>query len=112
MKTTTPTRVALTFAVAAGLFTSACASPTVAEREGRSATPAANAESLIPQGIGGDVLADARKRVADSLGGTSGFTPPTQPVPGQRTGGTIAFVAADLTNGGVNTVSQAVVEAA
>lgn len=111
MKTTTSTKVAL-FAAATGLLASACASPTVAQRQGRSDAAAANSEALVPQGIGGDVLADARKRVADSLGGTSGFTPPARPVPAQRVGGTIAFVAADLTNGGVNTVSRAVTEAA
>ncbi|USX54010.1 substrate-binding domain-containing protein [Lentzea sp. HUAS12] len=112
MRTTTSTRVALSFAVVAGLLTTACASPTVAERQGRSPVAATSQETLVPRGVGGDVLADARKRVAESLSGTTGFTPPSQPVPAQRVGGTIAFVAADLTNGGVNTVSRAVAEAA
>lgn len=87
-----------------------CASPTVAQTRG-GAQVAATDDRLTPAGVT-DVLADARQRVADSLDGRSGFTPPTQPSPASHRGGTIAFVAADLTNGGVNTVGQAVAEAA
>ncbi|MGW4210525.1 substrate-binding domain-containing protein [Lentzea sp. NPDC004789] len=93
------------------LAATACASPTVAELEGRRSGASAPARQLTPPGIT-DVLADARARVDENLNGRNGFTPPSNPSPAVREGGTIAFVAADLTNGGVNTVSQGVTEAA
>jgi ribose transport system substrate-binding protein len=93
------------------LTATACASPTVAEVEGRRGEPGPAARQLTPPGVT-DVLADARSRVAESLSGRTGFTPPSDPSPAAARGGTIAFVAADLTNGGVNTVGQGVTEAA
>lgn len=93
------------------LTATACASPTVAEVEGRRSAANAPAERLVPPGVT-DVLADARARVEENLAGRTGFTPPSEPSPAAKPGGTIAFVAADLTNGGVNTVSQGVTEAA
>lgn len=93
-----------------GVLAAGCASPTVAERDGVRNQDAQQA-SLVPRGIT-DVLADSRKRVEDSFSGRVGFTPPGQGPVAQRMGSTIAFVAADLTNGGVNTVSGAVTEAA
>jgi len=94
------------------LITAGCAGQTAAERSGTPApsTPSAAAPALVPPGVT-DVLADARQRVADSLSGGAGFTPPSQGAAARRTGGTIAYVAADLTNGGVNTVAEAVTEA-
>ncbi|WP_052685381.1 substrate-binding domain-containing protein [Lentzea aerocolonigenes] len=100
--------VALLVAV---LAVTACASPTVAELEGRRSGASSPARPLTPPGVT-DVLADARARVEENLTGRNGFTPPSQPSPAVRGGGTIAFVAADLTNGGVNTVGQGVSEAA
>ncbi|MDT7786790.1 MAG: ribose transport system substrate-binding protein [Pseudonocardiales bacterium] len=100
----------IALAVAGLVAVCGCASPTVAEVQGRSQTAAAE-DRLIPEGVT-DVLADARERVAESLEGRNGFTPPSDPSPAQRRGGTIAFVAADLTNGGVNVVGRAVEEAA
>jgi ribose transport system substrate-binding protein len=67
--------------------------------------------ALVPAGIH-DVLADARRRVADSLAGRAGFVPPEQGPRAQRKGGAIVYVAADLTNGGVAAVGAAVAEAA
>lgn len=93
------------------LATTACASPTVAEVEGRRSTANSPARQLTPPGVT-DVLADARTRVAENLAGRIGFTPPSSPSPVAESGGAIAFVAADLTNGGVNTVSRGVTEAA
>lgn len=100
----------LAVAMSAVLVVTGCASPTVAEREGRVVTAAAGTGPLIPPGIQ-DVLADARSRVGESLGATTGFVPPSRGPAAQRAGATIAYVAADLTNGGVNTVSRAVAEA-
>ncbi len=94
----------------AALLAASCASPTVAEVSGGKEQAVA-ATSLVPPGVR-DVVADAKQRVADSLGGKTGFTPPAGGPAAQHKGGTIAYVAADLTNGGVNTVSQAVTQAA
>src|SRR5690349_4085385 len=99
-------------AAAAMLLAAGCSSQTAAEQSGAPA-PAASAgavTALVPDGVT-DVLADAKKRVADSLSGNAGFTPPSTGSAAQKKGSTIAYVAADLTNGGVNTVSQAVSEA-
>jgi ribose transport system substrate-binding protein len=96
--------------VAAALLLAGCASPTVAEVQGRT-NKAAEQQQLTPPGVT-DVLADARRRVAESLEGRTGFTPPSDPVPARNRGGTIAFIGADLGNGGINTVGQAVAEAA
>lgn len=96
--------------VTVGLTVSSCAGQTVAERDGVAAAAAAE-ESLEPQGVT-DIVADARKRVADSLSGKIGFTPPGRGPAAQHAGGMIAFVAADLSNGGINTLSSAVTEAA
>jgi len=99
-------------AAAAMLLAAGCSSQTAAEQSGASA-PAATASAataLVPEGVT-DVLADAKKRVADSLSGNTGFTPPSTGPAAQKKGSTIAYVAADLTNGGVNTVGKAVTEA-
>jgi ribose transport system substrate-binding protein len=112
-RTTGATRVrAMTigFLVAVALGVAGCSSPTVTQTNQQS-NPATTAASLTPQGVG-DVLTDAKKRVADSIAGKNGFTPPTQGPAVRHKGGTIAFVAADLTNGGVNTIGQAVRQAA
>jgi ribose transport system substrate-binding protein len=97
-------------ALAIGSLAAACASPTVAERDG---VGRALSESgpLVPRGIQ-DVSVDAPQRVANGLDTTTGFTPPNQGPAAQHEGGKIAYVAADLTNGGVNAVGQAVTEAA
>jgi ribose transport system substrate-binding protein len=99
-------RVALLVA-AAGLLISACSSATVASNS------PAPAGSLTPPGVTtGTVLADALKRVTASLEGNAGFTPPSQGPVAQQRGGTVAYVAADMTNGGITAVGKAVQEAA
>lgn len=65
--------------------------------------------SIIPTG---DVVAASKKLVADSLGGTVGFTPPTDGPKAQDPGAHIAYVAADMTNGGVNAIATHLKEAA
>ena len=69
-----------TILIVAALLLAGCASPTVAEMQGRSTTNAAQ-QRLTPDGLT-DVLADARKRVAESLEGRAGFTPPSGSVAG------------------------------
>jgi ribose transport system substrate-binding protein len=99
-------RVALLVA-AAGLLISACSSATVASNS------PAPAGSLTPPGLTSDtVLTDALKRVTASLEGKAGFTPPGQGPTAQQRGGTIAYIASDMTNGGITTVAKAVQEAA
>jgi len=65
--------------------------------------------SIIPKG---DIVAASKKLVADSLSASTGFTPKNTGPKAQQGGATVAFVGSDLTNGGVNTVSQGVKEAA
>jgi ribose transport system substrate-binding protein len=96
-------------AVVLSLVMSACASPTVAEQGG--ASPSMDTTPLVPQQIG-NILDDARRRVRAGLNVTWGFTPLAYGPSAQHRGGTIAYVAADLTNNGVNTVSRAVTQAA
>jgi ribose transport system substrate-binding protein len=113
MKPVRATRAALAAVAVAVLAVAGCSSKTAAEQAGTvpaAAGSSAAAPSLVPPGVT-DVLADAKKRVADSLSGGAGFTPPATGPAAQKKGGTIAYVAADLTNGGVNTVGKAVTEA-
>ncbi len=65
--------------------------------------------SIIPSG---DIVAFSKSLVEGSLNATEGFTPPSTGPTAQQAGATIAFVGSDLTNGGVNAVSQGVEEAA
>jgi ribose transport system substrate-binding protein len=58
------------------------------------------------------VLAAARIRITASLSASSGFTPPATGPKAQAPGGTIAYVAADVTNGGIHAVATGVQEAA
>jgi ribose transport system substrate-binding protein len=58
------------------------------------------------------VVVEAKKLVEASLGAKEGFTPPSTGPKAQQPGATIAYVAADLTNGGVNAVGQGIKEAA
>ena len=97
-------------AAALCLLAGGCASPTVAEQRQAGNPAASAAPALVPAGMT-DALTDARKRVADNLAGKTGFTPPATGPTAQKKGGTIVYVAADLTNGGVNTVAQGVKQA-
>lgn len=113
MKRTNLRRGALAFAaipVALAVVLTGCASGSV----GGGASPKASASSnpyasIIPSG---DIVAASKKLVDDSLNATTGFTPKDSGPKAQSPGATIAFVGSDLTNGGVNTVSQGVEEAA
>jgi ribose transport system substrate-binding protein len=98
-------------ATALSLSLSACASGSVS---GDTKSPAAVDDSakfasIIPKG---DIVAASKEIVDNSLNATEGFTPPSDGPAAQQPGARIAFVGSDLTNGGVNTVSQGVVEGA
>jgi ribose transport system substrate-binding protein len=71
-----------------------------------------NGSTAPANGSSDPVVTAARALVAASVSASVGFTPPeTGPKAGAR-GATIAYVAADLTNGGVNAVATGVKEAA
>jgi len=101
--------VALPTALVIGL--SGCASESVSG--GNSAPPAAAASedfsSIIPEG---DIVQFSKDLVEKSLNATEGFTPSATGPTAQQPGAKIAFVGSDLTNGGVNSVSSGVAEAA
>ncbi len=95
--------------VALTVVLTGCASGSVGG--GTKATPAASDSkyaSIIPKG---DIVAASKKLVSDSLTASTGFTPKNTGPKAQQGGATVAFVGSDLTNGGVNTVSQGVKEA-
>src|SRR5690242_11235734 len=58
------------------------------------------------------VVRAAKALVEASLTAASGFTPPASGPKAQAPGATIAYVAADVTNGGINAVATGVKEAA
>lgn len=101
--------VALPTALVIGL--SGCASESVSG--GDSTTPptdsGADFSSIIPDG---DIVQFSKDLVDASLNATEGFTPSSTGPTAQQAGAKIAFVGSDLTNGGVNAVSQGVQEAA
>jgi len=59
-----------------------------------------------------DVVAAAIEYVSNSLSAKSGFTPPAVGSKAQKAGATVAFVASDLSNGGITGVLAGVKEAA
>lgn len=92
----------------------ACSSPSVAsDGSGSSggAHPAAAVDysSIIPKG---DIVAGSKKIVQKSLEGKSGFTPPAKGAKAQKPGARIAYVAADLTDGGPNAIGVGLKDAA
>ena len=102
--------VALPTALVIGL--SGCASESVSG--GDSTTPpvvdsGADFSSIIPDG---DIVQFSKDLVDASLNATEGFTPLSTGPTAQKAGAKIAFVGSDLTNGGINAVSQGVAEAA
>lgn len=104
------TAVAIPAALLFGL--SACASGTVSgstDGEPVAQEEKADFSSIIPEG---DIVEASKKIVEDSLTASAGFTPPSTGPAAQQGGARIAFVGSDLTNGGINTVSQGVTEAA
>jgi ribose transport system substrate-binding protein len=117
MKTASPVRrlvAAIAAVTVAGLGLAACSSETVgggatSSTASTSSTSPSDFASIIPEG---DIVAASKEIVAKSLSGTEGFTPPSTGPEAQEPGAHIAYVAADMTNGGINTVAQAVTEAA
>ena len=94
--------------VGTGGSSSSAAAPVASSAPASSA--AAASTSAAPAA---DPVVDAAKKfVTASLAATEGFTPPSTGAKAQKPGATIAFVAADLTNGGINAVSKGVQEAA
>lgn len=65
--------------------------------------------SIIPKG---DIVAGSKVIVQTSLQGKEGFTPPAGSVKAQKPGARIAYVAADLTDGGPNGIGVGLKEAA
>ncbi len=107
---TVPTLLIATLAACSSGSVSA-ASSSAAPSSAASATSSSSTDfsSIIPSG---DIVAFSKQLVATSLSATKGFTPPSTGPKAQKPGATIAFVGSDLTNGGVNAVSQGVQEAA
>jgi ribose transport system substrate-binding protein len=81
---------------------------TSADSSGASAAPA-DYSSIIPKG---DIVAGSKEIVATSLQGKEGFTPPAGNTKAQKPGARIAYVAADLTDGGPNGIGVGLKEAA
>jgi ribose transport system substrate-binding protein len=107
MRSATLRRVAVLAAV--GCVTAGCGSASVG---GGTASSAAAGASSAAAGGSDTVVADAKKLVETSLSAKEGFTPPTTGAKAQKPGSTIVFVAADLTNGGINAVGEGVKQAA
>lgn len=101
--------VALPTALVIGL--SGCASGSVSGEDTTPPTTESGGDfsSIIPDG---DIVQFSKDLVEASLNATEGFTPSSSGPVAQQAGAKIAFVGSDLTNGGVNAVSQGVTEAA
>jgi ribose transport system substrate-binding protein len=107
MSTVALRRMAVVAAV--GLLATACGSESVG---GAAASTPSAAATTAAAADAEQVIAEAKALVEASLGAKEGFTPPATGPAAQKVGATIVFVAADLTNGGINAVSQGVQEAA
>lgn len=86
----------------------ACSSESVGGAEDEPAAPATDYSSIIPEG---DIVEGSKAIVEASLTASEGFTPPTEGAPAQS-GLRIAYVPADLTDGGPNGVGVGLNEAA
>lgn len=84
-----------------------CASESVGAAN-RSATPVEDYSSIVPKG---DIVAGSLQIVRESLSASKGFTPPSQGAHAQRSGAHIAYVAADLNDGGPSGVGIGLLEA-
>lgn len=91
----------------------ACSSESVGEAAGTGSaegtTAAADYSSIIPTG---DIVEGSKEIVQKSLSASEGFTPPNEGAEAQQPGAKIAYVAADLTDGGPNGVGVGLQEAA
>ncbi len=110
------------------LLLTACASGTVAENNSESSDSAAETKAAETQAAetqseessqaetqtddGADFVAKSKEIVEAALGKGEGFTPAVGGPKAQNPGATIAYVGADLTNGGINAVADGVKEAA
>lgn len=110
--------VAALAGVTLSLSMAACSSESVSSAAGSSApaeaaSPSSSAggqfAAILPTG---DPVAFSKDLVQKSLSASEGFTPPSTGPQAQKPGATIAFVAGDLSNGGHNSTSKAVTEAA
>jgi ribose transport system substrate-binding protein len=99
---------------AAGIAVAACGG---GASTAPSTAPSASAEapaSVAPSASAAtsDIVAEAKKVVADQLAAASGWDGPTGGPKAQSPGATIVYVASDLTNGGISAVGDGVKEAA
>lgn len=110
--------VAALAGVTLSLAMAACSSESVSSAAGSSApaeaaSPSSSAggqfAAILPTG---DPVTFSKDLVQKSLSASEGFTPPSTGPKAQKPGATIAFVAGDLSNGGHNSTSKAVTEAA
>lgn len=90
------------------LSLAACSSGSV----GSGSTSASASASASKVAVDPDIVAKSQAIVDAALGKGDGFTPPTGGPTAQKAGATIAYVGADLTNGGINAVATGVKEAA
>lgn len=90
--------------LAVGALVAACGGGRSSGGPGATSSPSAGAAD--------PVVTEAKTLVRNSLAASAGFTPPSTGPKAQAPGATIAYVAADLTNGGVRAVSVGVQEAA
>ncbi|GAA3552394.1 substrate-binding domain-containing protein [Microlunatus spumicola] len=110
--------VAALAGVTLSLAMAACSSESVSSAAGSSAPAEAASPSSSAGGQfaailpAGDPVAFSKDLVQKSLSASEGFTPPSTGPKSQKPGATIAFVAGDLSNGGHNSTSKAVTEAA
>lgn len=95
---------------AGALALAGCSSGSVGSAASSASTSAPSTQAS--SGAGGDVVAQAKQTVEGSIKATEGFTPPTGGPTAQKPGAKVIYVAADLTNGGINAVAQGVQEAA
>lgn len=98
----------------AALTLAACSSGTVGGSTTSAAPPPETGSPApsAPSGFDPDIVAKSQAIVDGALGKGDGFTPATGGPTAQKPGASIAYVGADLTNGGINAVGDGVKEAA
>lgn len=116
--TVTAIVAAMALVALAGCSSASVSSAASAKAGTGSSAPSASSSSSSSSGQfsqiipSGDIVQASQKLVSDNLGEKTGFTPPSTGPKAQKAGATIAYVGADLTNGGVQGVLQGVQEAA
>lgn len=103
--------VAVGAAIAAAGFLAGCSNGAVGGTTPNPTTTESSSKyaSIIPSG---DIVAASKQLVKENQAGSNGFTPPSQGAPAQKSGATIAYVASDLTDGGVTGVRDGLKQAA